>query len=115
MSTWASPASASRRAASSATYAPRRLSSAFDTIRPFGSSSGSPCQTPASPGADEAAASSRSFAPMSMWRSSCSSAAVAESLRRDALARDHARERAVPGQESNRWPAASRRDAAERA
>ena len=48
-STCAPPASATRRAASSATYAPSRLSSARETKRPFGSSTGAPCQTPASP------------------------------------------------------------------
>ena len=46
----APPASATRRAASSATYAPSRLSSEREATRPFGSSTGSPAITTTSPG-----------------------------------------------------------------
>src|SRR5438093_565675 len=71
-STCAPPASAAVRAASSALYAPSRLSSARETKQLFGSSNGSPSQTPASPTRRSSVASSRSRAPTSMCRSVCS-------------------------------------------
>ncbi len=63
------PASFTRRATSMATYTPRRLSSAREARRPFGSSSGSAAITIWSPTATSERASSPSFAPMSTWRS----------------------------------------------
>ena len=82
-----------RRAASSAMYAPSRLSSAFESSRPFGSSVGSPPHTPASPTRTSCSASSRLFAPMSRCRSVCSSRPpVAHLLRVEPLARDRGRE-----------------------
>ncbi len=61
-----------RFAASRTMYAPSRLSSARESSRPPGNSTGGPVQTPASPTRTSASASARSLAPMSTWRSACS-------------------------------------------
>ena len=63
------PASFTRRATSIATYTPRRLSSARETSRSFGSSTGSAASSTWSPGETIERASSPSFAPMSTCRS----------------------------------------------
>ncbi len=96
-------------------YAPSRLSSAFASSRPFGSSTGGPTQTPASPTRTRLSASAPVLgADVEVQVGELRPRPVADALGRDPLARDGGRDAPVPRHQLEALPDQHlRRDAAD--